>query len=692
MRAVTSRGRKSPDTRFGLLRRWSRRANLFSYTLRCPVRANLLASRWCWAVAMIGVVVLTAEAKEPTVQENAPAKDIQSAATATPANPAARAKPESAPDGRELFTREWLPHDGRAHGGDGLGPVFNDSSCVACHNQGGVGGGGAASKNVDIITAFVIPVEQRTPQAPGTLPEALFNSLFGALAPSPASQPQPQGINARPQTADELKLAKKHEKEDLAKIHPGFVAARSVVLHHFGTDPKYPEWRSIALNGQFAGQQVEVDPFAEPPTAPKAAAAPVEPPVTADAPDVTTAPATIAPPAEVKIVTGTAIVATANVPSPVAVPTPAAAPPQDVVAPVPVTVTGTVTLTQAPGRFNITSGTAIDQPSATVPEIAQLQNEVRMNRGNLIGQTTQVTPSRFNRIQISRSQRNATALFGVGLIDAIPEKAIVELAKEEQQKYPEVAGRPSKQKDGRIGRFGWKAQKPTLEDFALTACAVELGLEVPGHEQAGLAMKPDYKAPGLDMDKAECDSLVRFLSDLPAPVERKAATKQEAASIAAGHKQFVAVGCANCHVQKVGPADGIYSDLLLHDMGPDLGDTGNYGIFIHDMPEEEQKDPRFIESDPNSPLQPSKPTAEQLAKLTGALRQEWRTPPLWGVRDSGPYLHDGRADTLEQAIAFHGGQSSAAAIKFFQLKPEQRQQVMAFLKSLTAPEPKLAMK
>src|SRR4029077_8351932 len=112
--------------------------------------------------------------------------------------PAAQKKPsaEELALGRELFLREWLPNDSRSHGGDGLGPVFNDSSCVACHNQGGVGGGGAASKNVDIITAFVIPVEQRTPQAPGTLPEALFNSLFGALAPSPASQPQPQGINA----------------------------------------------------------------------------------------------------------------------------------------------------------------------------------------------------------------------------------------------------------------------------------------------------------------------------------------------------------------------------------------------------------------------------------------------------------------------------------------------------------------
>ena len=54
--------------------------------------------------------------------------------------------------GRELFLREWMPDDSRSHGGDGLGPVFNDSSCVACHNLGGVGGGGPNGKNVDILS------------------------------------------------------------------------------------------------------------------------------------------------------------------------------------------------------------------------------------------------------------------------------------------------------------------------------------------------------------------------------------------------------------------------------------------------------------------------------------------------------------------------------------------------------------
>src|SRR5690349_19866538 len=61
------------------------------------------------------------------------------------------------PDGKELFNREWIAGDPRSHGGDGLGPVFNDTSCVACHNQGGAGGSGPASKNVHILTTANLP-------------------------------------------------------------------------------------------------------------------------------------------------------------------------------------------------------------------------------------------------------------------------------------------------------------------------------------------------------------------------------------------------------------------------------------------------------------------------------------------------------------------------------------------------------
>jgi len=72
-------------------------------------------------------------------------------------------------------------------------------------------------------------------------------------------------------------------------------------------------------------------------------------------------------------------------------------------------------------------------------------------------------------------------------------------------------------------------------------------------------------------------------------------------------------------------------------------------------------------------------------KIVGPSATEWKTPPLWGCRDSAPYLHDGRAATLEQAIAFHGGEAADSTIRYFMLSPRKRQLVVAFLKTLVAP-------
>jgi CxxC motif-containing protein (DUF1111 family) len=69
----------------------------------------------------------------------------------------------------------------------------------------------------------------------------------------------------------------------------------------------------------------------------------------------------------------------------------------------------------------------------------------------------------------------------------------------------------------------------------------------------------------------------------------------------------------------------------------------------------------------------------------GPAPSEWRTPPLWGVADSAPYLHDGRAATLEEAILMHGGQGRRAAERFDGLSPTEQSQLVAFLKSLRAP-------
>jgi hypothetical protein len=122
-----------------------------------------------------------------------------------------------------------------------------------------------------------------------------------------------------------------------------------------------------------------------------------------------------------------------------------------------------------------------------------------------------------------------------------------------------------------------------------------------------------------------------------------------------GRLLFAEVGCAGCHAPSLGRVRGIYSDLLLHDMGRSLSDSGMYYGF----------------QDTGSP--------------TGPRSNEWRTPPLWGYRDSGPYLHDGRAQTLEETVALHGGQGSRSAKKFFDLSPQQQMQIETFLKSLMAP-------
>jgi CxxC motif-containing protein (DUF1111 family) len=68
------------------------------------------------------------------------------------------------------------------------------------------------------------------------------------------------------------------------------------------------------------------------------------------------------------------------------------------------------------------------------------------------------------------------------------------------------------------------------------------------------------------------------------------------------------------------------------------------------------------------------------------INQEWRTPPLWGVADSAPYLHDGRAETLLEAISLHGGEAHATRERFLLLPLRDRQAIIAFLKTLVAPK------
>jgi CxxC motif-containing protein (DUF1111 family) len=265
------------------------------------------------------------------------------------------------------------------------------------------------------------------------------------------------------------------------------------------------------------------------------------------------------------------------------------------------------------------------------------------------------------------SQRNTPALFGAKLIDEIPDQVIVAaerrqrlaagLAPTQEENAP--IGRAMILANGRVGHFGWKAQTASLSDFVQAACANELGLSNPGAAQPKPMSKPDYPGTGYDLTLEQCNQLTAYVASLPRPIERLPADFTGQEKHRAGKELFTTVGCAACHLPQLGGIEGLYSDLLLHRMGQTLEGGGSYG-------------------EPPLP-QPELPSGD------GQLPDEWRTPPLWGVADSAPYMHDGRAGTLELAIQMHGGQASQARDRFANLTGQERVKMLAFLKSLRAP-------
>jgi CxxC motif-containing protein (DUF1111 family) len=267
---------------------------------------------------------------------------------------------------------------------------------------------------------------------------------------------------------------------------------------------------------------------------------------------------------------------------------------------------------------------------------------------------------------VAVTQVNTPALFGLGLIDAVPDQVLVEEEKNQRSKWGEERdqgevpiGRVSRLPGGRIGKFGWKAQTAALSDFVQAACANELGLGNPGHPQPVPLKKPDYKAPGLDLTQEQCDQITAYVASLPAPRERLPESFQGLADAPAGRELFTTIGCADCHKPNLGNIQGIYSDLLLHRMGSEM--SGGVGY-------------RGREFDAGNFALKESPEA-----------REWRTPPLWGVADSAPYMHDGRAPDLEEAIETHGGQGERSAKRFKALKLREKMQLIAFLETLRAP-------
>ena len=316
--------------------------------------------------------------------------------------------------------------------------------------------------------------------------------------------------------------------------------------------------------------------------------------------------------------------------------------------------------------------------SAVKPEFQETLNLVHpaLPREPSIPLAILTDRARPRSLEFVVTQRNTPALFGDGLIDAISEETIIAHQREHSDaarlvglngaRDPKVRGRVSRLADGRIGRFGWKLEFATLNDFVKAACANELGLSNPGRAQAKPLGKLAYQSSGTDLTEDQCTLMTDFVRGLATPRMLVPADPADAAKARRGRELFTKIGCADCHSESLGPAAGIYSDMLLHDMGIELeSSTGYYGAIIP---------PPNVPPDQGAPPDPPTPG-------------EWRTAPLWGVADSAPYLHDGRAESLEKAIELHGGEAGDMAVRFANQPPADREAILTFLQSLRAPAP-----
>jgi CxxC motif-containing protein (DUF1111 family) len=265
---------------------------------------------------------------------------------------------------------------------------------------------------------------------------------------------------------------------------------------------------------------------------------------------------------------------------------------------------------------------------------------------------------------------NSTALFGAGWIDRIPGKTISheEMKRQLSNAAREIEGDfrsaiPGRYRvlpDGRVGKFGWKAQFATLREFVAAACANEIGLGNPEMEQARPMVKGGYPAVPPDLDARQFRALVAFVDTLPRPEEVAPGSPGERMAVDRGKALFRSVGCAACHTPDLAGVAGVYSDFLLHRLEDRSNGAGSGGYGSRSIPE--------------VPLPVEHP-----------LPEEWKTPPLWGVADSAPYFHDGGSPTLASAILRHRGDAEAVTVAYRALTDGDRAAVLVFLKTLRAP-------
>lgn len=281
------------------------------------------------------------------------------------------------------------------------------------------------------------------------------------------------------------------------------------------------------------------------------------------------------------------------------------------------------------------------------------------------GTIPEMLPAHANAVSV----RSGPPVFGLGLIEAIPDQAILALADPHDQDGDGISGRPNMvippdwvgvPPTFHLGRFGRKAGVAILLQQVVTAYHQDMGITsdfLPFENPHPVNGTLGDDVPEPEVSRSTIDDVIFYLRTL-APPKRGPLTTQ----VQQGEARFLQIGCGSCHVPsiKTGAHPTItalnqvdvplYSDLLLHDMGPELADN-------------------VVEGEAGG--------------------TEWRTSPLWGLRLIGEhlggtpfYLHDGRTSDLREVIRLHGGEAAGTRERFFSLPQPEQEALIAFLLSL----------
>jgi CxxC motif-containing protein (DUF1111 family) len=264
--------------------------------------------------------------------------------------------------------------------------------------------------------------------------------------------------------------------------------------------------------------------------------------------------------------------------------------------------------------------------------------------------------------QTRLSLRVPPAVFGLGLLEAVSDQEIRRFADPDDADGDGVSGAVQEIRDavtGRsvLGRFGWKASQPSLAAQSAAALSADLSVIPPGASNVADWAHERSRQREPEIDDGEVTALVRYMRALAVPARRR----WTGPVVQEGEMVFERIGCSACHrgpiitgelpewPELTRQAIQPYTDLLLHDLGPQLADAVREGL---------------------------------------ASGSEWRTPPLWGlgllstVSGQSGLLHDGRARSPEEAILWHGGEAERARERFRHLPRETRAALLEFLGTL----------